>query len=172
MRQKEHFSEYNKIKKKIFKNYGKSCSDNMNYMNEELNCNRKVLHATNETRIAAAKSTSWQCHQQLWESGTRPTTRISRWKCEHGGNRFHLSPPLYLIPTGGKTRACKLFQNKWHTWHGADVCGMFPPLVCVCVFVHAAVRAKLCPRQRKGKIKKAGRWRVWGSGGRAGAGRF
>lgn len=64
----------------------------MNYMNEKLNCNRKVLHATNETRIQAAKSTSWQCHQQLWESGTRPTPRISRWKCEHGGNRFRSQP--------------------------------------------------------------------------------
>lgn len=36
---------------------------------------------------------------------------------------------------------------------------MFSPLVCVCVFVHKVVRAKLCPRNRKEKIKtkKAGR---------------
>lgn len=37
--------------------------------------------------------------------------------------------------------------------------GKFSPLVCARVFVHKAVRAKLCPRNRKERIKtkKAGR---------------
>lgn len=34
---------------------------------------------------------------------------------------------------------------------------MFPPLVCACVFVGAAVRAKLCPREQKGKDQNRGR---------------
>lgn len=34
--------------------------------------------------------------------------------------------------------------------------GMFPPLVCACVFVGAAVRAKLCPRAQKGKDQNRG----------------
>lgn len=112
---------------------------------------------TNEIRTPTAKLTSRQCEQQLQESSTRPTKRINRRQCEHGGNRFHLRPPLYLLPTGGKTCACKLFQNKWHTWHGADMSGMFPPLVCAGVFVGAAVRAKLCPREQKGKDQNRGK---------------